>query len=403
MTSYRNQDFSYEYEYDYSQSAPWVDCTQTTSGNSSSRHQLLDVNVTLIPEMRGSKNTNHFEEAVANNDVKVEDKERYIESDASDAEDEDDDVVGDIAENVGLHTLLTPQILEFGDGTEGDLEVKQVFKNKAELLNAVKVWHIENNYQYKTQRSNTEIVQLKCMKDKTCRWYLRARAKESLKMWMITTCVAAIQAFATTQLKHEVSYYKAWMAKQKAMEKLFGSFEASYVVLPKFFEALKMSNPGTVVLFEHKNSNNTVATFGQVFWAFRPCIEGFQYCRPLISIDGTHLYGKYKGKLLLAVAFDADNGLFPLCYALVDAENNRNWSWFINCIRAYVTDCRASNVMTKFKDSDLKSTVNIMGREKSREKFYFWMTNLKELNAEAWHYLNQEDKERWALSYDDGH
>ncbi|XP_038679439.1 uncharacterized protein LOC119980717 [Tripterygium wilfordii] len=338
MTSRRNQDFSYEYEYNYSQSVPWVDCTQTIARGSSSQHQLPDVNVT---------------------DVEVEDDERYIEFDDSEIEDDD-------------------------DGNEGDLEVKQVLENKAELLNVVKAWHIENNYQYKTQCSNTEIIQLKCVKDNACRWYLRAKEEESIKMWMITVlrgphtcisasltqghqqldseylgsvilgivranlkiCVAAIQAFASTQLKHEVSYFKAWMAKHKAIEKLFGSFEASYGVLPKFLGSLQMSNPSTVVHFEYKDYNNLVATFGRVFRAFRPSIDGSQYCCPLINIDGMHLYVKYKEKLLIVVAFDADNGLFPLCYALVDVKNNRNWAWFINCIRAYVTDCQGVCVLS---------------------------------------------------------
>ena len=26
-----------------------------------------------------------------------------------------------------------------------------------------------------------------------------------------------------------------------------------------------------------------------VFWSFGPCIDGFKYCKPVISIDGTHL------------------------------------------------------------------------------------------------------------------
>ena len=29
-----------------------------------------------------------------------------------------------------------------------------------------------------------------------------------------------------------------------------------------------------------------------VFWSFGPCIDGFKYCKPVISIFGTNLYGK---------------------------------------------------------------------------------------------------------------
>ncbi|XP_038704649.1 uncharacterized protein LOC120000595 [Tripterygium wilfordii] len=246
------------------------------------------------------------------------------------------------------------------------------------------MWHIQNNYQYKTQRSNSDVIQLKCVKEPVCNWYLRAMKKEKLNVWKITvirgqhTCtnaslhqghrqldseyiaeevlpmvradlkinIAAIQAFASSQLQHPVSYKKAWKAKQKVIEKLFGTFEVSYNVLPRLLQAIQVSNPGSVVNFKYKDIVSNRATFGRVFWAFWPSIVGFQSCRPLISIDGTHLYGKYKGKLLIAVGYDADNGLFPLCFAIVDEESADNWGWFIACIRSYVTNRRGICVLS---------------------------------------------------------
>ena len=58
-----------------------------------------------------------------------------------------------------------------------------------------------------------------------------------------------------------------------------------------------------------------------VFWSFSPCISGFKYCKPIISIDETHLYGKYQGKLLVAMAIDTNNKVFPLAFAVVDCES----------------------------------------------------------------------------------
>ena len=45
---------------------------------------------------------------------------------------------------------------------------------------------------------------------------------------------------------------------------------------------------------------------------FGACIEGFKSCRPLIQIDGTFLYGKYKRKLLIATFVDPNGHIFPL-------------------------------------------------------------------------------------------
>ena len=58
-----------------------------------------------------------------------------------------------------------------------------------------------------------------------------------------------------------------------------------------------------------------------VFWTFRPSIEGFKHCKPIIQIDGTFLYGKYMGKLLIATSIDANGHIFPLVFATVEEES----------------------------------------------------------------------------------
>ena len=70
-------------------------------------------------------------------------------------------------------------------------------------------------------------------------------------------------------------------------------------------------------------SNNKII-FGRAFWAFSASINGFQYYHPLISIDGTHFYGKYKAKLEVAITSDANNGVYLLCFAIVEEEMNNN-------------------------------------------------------------------------------
>ncbi|KAL9683685.1 hypothetical protein QQ045_015513 [Rhodiola kirilowii] len=59
----------------------------------------------------------------------------------------------------------------------------------------------------------------------------------------------------------------------------------------------------------------------RVFWSFASAIEAFKHCRPVISIDATHLIGKWKGVLMIAVSLDAENEVLPLAYALVEGEN----------------------------------------------------------------------------------
>ena len=80
------------------------------------------------------------------------------------------------------------------------------------------------------------------------------------------------------------------------------------------------------------------AIFERVFWDFSPSIEGFQHCRLVISIDGTFLYSKYRGMLLIASTWDSDNRLFPLAFAIVEKETDNNWYWFLRCIQINVTN-----------------------------------------------------------------
>ena len=68
-------------------------------------------------------------------------------------------------------------------------------------------------------------------------------------------------------------------------------------------------------------ANTDEVRFGRVSWAFTPSIEGFKHCCPVMSIDATHLYGKYKGKMIIAMGTDGNNQILPFAFAIVEEEN----------------------------------------------------------------------------------
>ena len=107
---------------------------------------------------------------------------------------------------------------------------------------------------------------------------------------------------------YEISYKKALDGKHKAHRHLFGDFSQSYTELPYLLLALEQANPGCAVIWKTFDSNmpNT-EIFQRVFWSFKPSIEGLEHCHLVLSIDGTHLYGKYKGTLLIAMGCDGNN------------------------------------------------------------------------------------------------
>ncbi|XP_025685236.1 uncharacterized protein [Arachis hypogaea] len=77
--------------------------------------------------------------------------------------------------------------------------------------------------------------------------------------------------------------------------------------------------------------------FQRLFWTFPSCIEVFYHCKPLVSIDGTHLYGKYGGMLLVAIVQDGNSNILHVAFALVEGENVESWSFFLSHLRQHMT------------------------------------------------------------------
>uniref|UniRef100_A0A2N9FH42 SWIM-type domain-containing protein n=1 Tax=Fagus sylvatica TaxID=28930 RepID=A0A2N9FH42_FAGSY len=226
------------------------------------------------------------------------------------------------------------------------------FKSKIEVQYALKVYSSRVNQEYKVKESNKRKLHVCCKNG--CSWRMRACMRSTHGFWEITkyngphTCrhpnirkdgkvfdsnfierevrsyvandqtisVKSLRHHMCTQFGHKISYYKVWDAKQKAIANIFGDWGESYQLLPKFMKALIDSNPGTQVEWKTYWSEDAgCAIFESVFWAFGPSIQGFMHCRPVVSIDATHLYGKYEGKLMIAMATDANNGIYPLAFA----------------------------------------------------------------------------------------
>ncbi|XP_076900459.1 uncharacterized protein LOC143554625 [Bidens hawaiensis] len=125
----------------------------------------------------------------------------------------------------------------------------------------------------------------------------------------------------------------------KAIESIYGSWESNFEELPKYIAALQLANPDTIVQWlHHPHGSSECAVFKCVFWAFGESIKAFHYFQPVISVDGTHLKGSYRGKLLIAVTKNANNHILPMAYAIVDEETNESWMWFFQQLREHIVN-----------------------------------------------------------------
>ena len=66
------------------------------------------------------------------------------------------------------------------------------------------------------------------------------------------------------------------------------------------------------------------------FHSFVACKKGWiKGRRPLIGLDGCHIKGSYTGQILTAVGIDANNGMYPIAFAIAEVENQETWTWFL--------------------------------------------------------------------------
>jgi zinc finger SWIM domain-containing protein 3 len=135
-----------------------------------------------------------------------------------------------------------------------------------------------------------------------------------------------------TRCKVDITYSKAFRAKELALEHIHDTHVDAYKSMPKYCSDIEKTNPNSVTKLECTSENQ----FKRVFIAYDACATDLTHCRPLLGLDGTHLKTRYQGILLTAVAVDANGQLFPVAYAIVDAENDDNWLWMLNLLRQVV-------------------------------------------------------------------
>ncbi|XP_060200549.1 uncharacterized protein LOC132628802 [Lycium barbarum] len=162
--------------------------------------------------------------------------------------------------------------------------------------------------------------------------------------------------------------------------------------------ALQKFNAGTVVEWRLLPGN----IFNFVFWTFKPCIDGFSHCRPVISIDDTHVYGVYDIKLLIAVGMDVNVSIFPLVFAIAANKSNETWGMFLTHLRSYiikdhmgicVLSDRHHDIFTQWLQWSINKKMACKDGDDqgSESKAYTW---LKKIKVEKWT-LYADEGWRW--------
>ncbi|KAL5186661.1 hypothetical protein HKD37_05G012475 [Glycine soja] len=91
-------------------------------------------------------------------------------------------------------------------------------------------------------------------------------------------------AFIRQEFGYTITYRKALLEKQWALKKVYGNWEESYNIIPKFLQALQLFVPGTIVRIQTipalDKSNQPIPNkviFHRLFWSFKACIDVFEF------------------------------------------------------------------------------------------------------------------------------
>ncbi|XP_057972820.1 uncharacterized protein LOC131160969 [Malania oleifera] len=177
-------------------------------------------------------------------------------------------------------------------------------------------------------------------KDESCVWRLRATQRKKHGLFEITQYKGPHTRINETLLQDHPQL-KSSLVANEVVEIIKSDAGASIATLQAHLRSkyqYHVSYRKVKWAWTEIPDANNAAILTCVFWSFAPSIEGFRHCPPVLYMDGTHLYVKYKGKLLIATAPDANQQIFPVAFAIVEEESLCTWSWFLKCIQDEVTD-----------------------------------------------------------------
>ncbi|VFQ83642.1 unnamed protein product [Cuscuta campestris] len=306
------------------------------------------------------------------------------------------------------------------------IEVGNTYPSFQSLQEAVSLRNIAEHRHFRTVAKWSRYWRASCVCTPQCTWFIQAAENAGTTMWTI---------------KKYQWYHQCRPDHTRAKDdKLLTSELISTLIDPKIQEdanyKIKLIIRDVYELFQVSVSYKKA---WYVFWSFKASMDGFHYCLPVIPVDRTHLYDKYKGCLLLAIATTGNGEIFPLAFSIVDAEDGASWKWFMTnvmrhvvpphrrvCIisdrhggidhafenvpelgggqvtRTYCLRHLRSNFWKKFQSKKLWTLMYRADEALNRSEFDLLILRIASKNQEAYNWLNAIPKHKWALSHDEG-
>ncbi|XP_020271073.1 uncharacterized protein LOC109846259 [Asparagus officinalis] len=329
----------------------------------------------------------------------------------------------------------------------------QQFETAIDLRLALQYYSMAKKFDYDFVKNEPKRIQVICRYKETygCPWMLFAspvKNEKRIEIKSLSGQSRASRRFVAEQLRPvlkvrpeirskdvqkefltryglRLEYSKIWWGKERAQEAMNGDSYESYDQLRWYEQKVKETNPGSYICIDQNEGR-----FKRLFICYAACIVGFlNGCRPLLFLDGTFLKDRYKGLLLSAVAYDGDQGIFPLAYCICDQENVDNWSWFLQGLWSIlyerpdpynpphqlviISDAdkgiqeAVENFRSKLKDLGMKAKdTHVLGNLLQSACYKYtvaewndYMKDIYEMSPAAYEIVNNYSPEHWANAF----
>ncbi|RYR13644.1 hypothetical protein Ahy_B04g070530 isoform B [Arachis hypogaea] len=294
---------------------------------------------------------------------------------------------------------------------DGEFAVGMEFSSREAVIKAIKEYSIRRSVDYRVYESEPLTFYAKCTQyGSGCDWLIRVSLISRKYCWVIRryngthTCTRA-----TISQDHS---------------------KLDSITIAEAIKSLVEADPSLKVksvIAEVQSKFNYTVSYRKAWLAKQ-------------RVDGTHLYGKYKGCLLVAVSQDGNNNIVPIAFAIVEGETSDAWHFFLSNLRQHVvtrdgvglisdrhesinaaversngawSPPRAfhmfcirhieSNFLQKFKAPYLQKLVVSIGYSRTVREYEVRYQRLRERGEAYTNWLNRIPREQYALAFDGGY
>nr|KAJ0212180.1 hypothetical protein LSAT_V11C400158540 [Lactuca sativa] len=252
--------------------------------------------------------------------------------------------------------------------------------------------------------------------------------------------IKALHEELCKKLELGMSVQKVGRAKQMVERVISGDYQLQYGYLRDYALELLNTNHGSTVridVYHEPCLLTTTRTFRRIYVCLGALKLGFKAgLRDFLGVDGTFLKGPYPGQVLTVVGLDSNNGIYPVTYAVVEAETTNSWTWFMELLGedlelgansnfTFISDRQKGiipavakvfpnaehrfclrhiqgNLKKQWKGKELSDLVWKCGRSTTLNHFKYAMDELKKMNDEAHAWFCKIPVETWSKSHFSG-